>query len=141
MGTTAYVILLVIAIVLTAVVGRVLFRSGEPFLEEVFQSNETAHSLNKLLTVLFHLLTLGVLAIISTIDVPVDGALQTMVTKLGVVMLVVGIAYGVSMLVLLRIRERRRQTAVSDRIDEQLAEQRRRPAPTADPVPPPPPAG
>jgi hypothetical protein len=56
-------------------------------------------------------------------------------------MLVVGIAYGVSMLVLLRIRERRRQTAVSDRIDEQLAEQRRRPAPTADPVPPPPPAG
>ncbi|MCW0212672.1 MAG: hypothetical protein OJJ54_04885 [Pseudonocardia sp.] len=140
MGTTEYVILLVIAIALTAVVGRVLFRSGEPFLEDVFRNKDTARSLNKLLTVLFHLLTLGVLAIISTTNVPVEGTLQIMVTKLGVVMLIVGIAYGISMLVLLRIRERRRQSVVSDRIDERLAEQRRRPAPTSDPVPPPPPA-
>jgi len=42
----------------------------------------------------------------------------------GVVLLIVGLAYGVSMLVLLRIRERRRQAAVSAQINEKLAEQR-----------------
>jgi divalent metal cation (Fe/Co/Zn/Cd) transporter len=140
MGTTEYVTYLFVAVLLTVVVGQVLLRSGQPFLEEVFRSNETAHSLNVLLSVLFHLLTLGVLALLSTIDVPIEAPLQATVTRFGVALLVVGIAYGVSMLVLLRIRERRRQAVVSDRIDERLAEQRRRPAPTADPVPPPPPA-
>ncbi|MHA6797203.1 hypothetical protein ACVGVM_27365 [Pseudonocardia bannensis] len=133
MTTAQYLVFLVIAVGLTVAVGRVLFMSGEPFLEEVFQNKETAHSLNQLLTVLFHLLTLGVLAIISTIDVPVEGALQTMVTKFGVVLVVVGVAYGVSMLVLLRIRERRRAVTISAGVQHRIAEQNRRPA---NPVPP-----
>ncbi|WP_214367936.1 hypothetical protein [Pseudonocardia sp. H11422] len=134
MTTAQYLVFLAIAVGLTVAVGRVLFMSGEPFLQEVFQNKETAHSLNQLLTVLFHLLTLGVLAIISTIDVPVEGVVQTMVTKFGVVLVVVGIAYGVSMLVLLRIRERRRAAAVSAGVQQRIAEQNRRP--TTDPVPP-----
>jgi hypothetical protein len=132
--TAQYLIFLVVAVALTAAVGRVLFLSGEPFLEEVFQSKDTARSANVLLTVLFHLLTLGVLAIISTIGVPVEGTVQTMVTKFGVVLVVVGIAYGVSMLVLLQIRERRRATVVSANVQQRLAEQNRRPS--GDPIPP-----
>ena len=53
---------------------------------------------------LFHLVTLGVLAIISVTDVPADNALQAFVVKLGVVLLTLGIAYGISMLVLIRVR-------------------------------------
>lgn len=135
MSTGQYIVFLVIAVALTLSVGRLLFTSGEPFLEEVFQKKETARSTNLLLTVLFHLLTLGVLALMSTIDVPVDGVVQTIVTKLGIVLVVVGIAYGVSMLVLLRIRERRRSATVSTNVQQRMAEQNRRP--TTDPVPPP----
>jgi hypothetical protein len=136
MDTTAYVFYLVVAVLLTVVVGQVLLRSGQPFLEEVFRSRETAHSLNVLLSVLFHLLTLGVLALLSTVDVPIDAPLQATVTKFGIALVVVGIAYGISMLVLLRIRERRRQAGISEKVDERLAEQRRRrAAPTADPTP------
>ena len=129
-GTGGYIALILIGVVITLGVGQILFRSGEPFLEEVFQNNETARSLNRLLGVLFHLLTLGVLAMISIVDVPQgDGPVQTIVFKIGVVLLIVGIAYGISMLVLLRIRERRRQAALSQRIDERLAEQRQGRAP------------
>jgi hypothetical protein len=135
MSTGQYLIFLVVAVALTAAVGRVLFLSGEPFLEEVFRSKETARSLNKLLTVLFHLLTLGVLAIISTVEVPVDGVVQTMVTKFGIVLVIVGIAYGVSMLVLLKIRDRRRAAVVSANVQQRLAEQKAR---ADDPVVPPP---
>ncbi|WP_197040892.1 hypothetical protein [Pseudonocardia halophobica] len=106
---------LIAAVLLTVAVGQVLLRRGQPFLEEVFQSNEAAHSINILLSVLFHLLTLGVLALLSTIDVPI-------VTQFGIALIVVGIAYGISMLVLLRIRERRRQ----DQLFERRAEQRQR---------------
>lgn len=129
-STGGYIALILVGLLITIGVGQILFRSGEPFLEEVFQNKETARSLNRLLGVLFHLLTLGVLAMISIADIPSgSGPVQTIVFKIGVVLLIVGIAYGVSMLVLLRIRERRRQNALSDRIDERLAEQRQGRAP------------
>ncbi|MEJ8281794.1 hypothetical protein [Pseudonocardia spirodelae] len=124
-GTGSYLALVVIGVVITVGVGQILLRSGQPFLEDVFQNKETAHSINRLLVVLFHLLTLGVLGMISIIEVDTGSAVQTIVFKIGVVLLLVGVAYGVSMLVLLRIRERRRQMKVSADIDRSIAEQRR----------------
>jgi hypothetical protein len=129
-GTGGYIALVIIGVLITVGVGQLLFRSGEPFLEEVFQNKDTARSLNRLLSVLFHLLTLAVLAMISIVDIPSDtGVVQTVVFKIGVVLLIVALAYGISMLVLLRIRERRRQAAVSAQIGEKLAEQRQGRAP------------
>ena len=59
-----YILLLVVAVALTFVVGQLLIRAGEPFLFEVFQDRKVTRSVNLLLSVLFYLITLGVLAII-----------------------------------------------------------------------------
>jgi hypothetical protein len=107
LNTNAYIAFLIIGIGLTLLVGQLLIRSGRPYLEEVFGDRKVAGSVLRLLAVLFHLLVLGVLALISTFDVPVDGAVQAVVTKLGVVLLVLGLAQGGTMLVLSRLRERR----------------------------------
>ncbi|KAA1017531.1 hypothetical protein FVA95_24610 [Pseudonocardia sp. EV170527-09] len=123
--TGGYLALVVVGVAITVGVGQILLRTGQPFLEDVFQSKETSHSINRLLVVLFHLLTLGVLGMISVIDIDSITGVQQIVFKIGVVLLVVGIAYGISMLVLLRIRERRRQQKVSADIDRSIAEQRR----------------
>lgn len=144
MSTTAqYLTLLVITIALTVAVGRVLRMAGEPFLTEVFRDDAVARSVNLLLSVLFHLVTLGVLAIILTIPVPVEGVVQTLVTKLGVVSLILGIAYGISMLVLLRIRERRRAAEISEQVQQRLSDRGVATTPvTGEPVTrPAPPAG
>lgn len=103
----AYLAFLVLGTGLTLLVGQMLIRSGRPYLQEVFAEPKVADSVTKLLAVLFHLLVLGVLALISTIDVPVEGTVQAVVTKLGVVLLVLGIAQGGTMLVLSKLRERR----------------------------------
>lgn len=103
-----YVFMLVASLGLTFSVGRVLLAGGRPFLDEMFADSAVAGSVNRLLVVLFHLVTLGVLALISTIDVGSGSVLQVMVTKLGVVLLVLGLAHGISMAVLLRVRDRRR---------------------------------
>ena len=42
--------------------------------------------------------------------------------KLGVVLLTLGIAYGISMLVLIRVRERRRSDEISEHVQERLAD-------------------
>jgi len=120
--TAQYVVLLIIAVVLTLVVGFVLMRAGEPFLQEVFHDQSVTRSLNLLLFVLFLLITLGVLAIISAVAIDTGNELQTFVVKLGVVLLTLGIAYGVSMLVLLRVRATRKAADISEHVTERLAE-------------------
>ncbi len=119
---TQYVVLLVVSVGLTFLVGRLLVRAGEPFLLEVFHEEKVTRSVNLLLSVLFHLVTLGVLAIISVTDVSGDNMLQTFVVKLGVVLLTLGVAYGISMLVLIRVRERRRAAEISEHVQERLAD-------------------
>lgn len=91
----------------TIMVGQVLYRSGRGYLEEMYPDGNVAQSVNMLLAVLFHLVVLGVLGVISTMSLPVDGAAQQVVTKLGVVLLVLGIAHGGVMLALARVRDRR----------------------------------
>ena len=139
--TTQYLVLLAVSIGLTFLVGRLLVRAGEPFLLEVFHDQKVTRSVNLLLSVLFHLVTLGVLAIISVADVEGYNALQTFVVKLGVVLLTLGIAYGISMLVLIRVRERRRSDEISEHVQERLADRGINPGPalSAPPVVTPPP--
>lgn len=120
--TQQYLTLVAIAVVLTFVVGIVLMRAGEPFLQEVFHDRSVTRSLNLLLFVLFLLITLGVLGIISAVDVDTGNEVQTFVVKLGVVLLTLGIAYGVSMLVLLRVRAARRADEIHEHVSERLAE-------------------
>jgi hypothetical protein len=139
--TTQYLTLLAVAIGLTFLVGRLLVRAGEPFLQEVFHDQKVTRSVNLLLSVLFHLVTLGVLAIISVVDIGSDdGMLQTFVLKLGIVLLTLGIAYGISMLVLIRVRERRQAAEISEHVQERLAERgiSTTPVQATPPVAPPP---
>lgn len=116
----SYLLVLVLGLVLTVVVGQILLRTGQDYLEEVFGDVRTARSVNRLLGLLFHLVVLGILAIISTVDMPVDGELQTVVTKLGVILLVLGAAHGGTMLVLARIRARRREQDLADEVTAQI---------------------
>lgn len=120
--TTLYIALLVVGIALTFLVGRLLVTAGEPFLQEVFHDRSVTRSVNLLLSVLFHLITLGVLAIISVVDFTAGDPLQTFVARLGVVLLILGVAYGISMLVLIRVRERRRADDISEQVSERLAD-------------------
>jgi hypothetical protein len=45
-----------------------------------------------------------------------------MVVKIGIVLIVLGIAYGVSMLVLIRVRQQRRADQISEEVQLKLAD-------------------
>ncbi|MGH3979797.1 MAG: hypothetical protein ACRDRZ_12485 [Pseudonocardiaceae bacterium] len=115
-----YVLVLILGIALTVTVGQILLRTGQGFLDEVFDEPKTARSVNRLLGMLFHLVVLGVLALISNIDVPLESPLQTVVTKLGIVLLVLGAAHGGTMLALARIRAKRREQLLEEEMNAQL---------------------
>ena len=133
--TAEYLLLLMISLALTLLVARLLVRAGEPFLQEVFQDAKVSRAVNWRLSVLFILITSGVVAMLSVLNVNTGSSLQNFVVKLGMVLVVLGIAYGISLLVLIRVRERRRADQISEQVSERLADRGVTPTAPAGGVP------
>ena len=124
--TGTYLTIVVIGAVLTLIVGQILIRSGHGFLADVFDDGDVASSVTRLLAVLFHLVALGFLALVSTFDpIPVQGTIQMIITKLGGVLLVLGVLHGLTLVLLSRIRSRRRAQGMEASMTAQYDQQRR----------------
>ncbi|MFI0998877.1 hypothetical protein ACIP10_31285 [Streptomyces galbus] len=106
----AYVIYLVVSIALTIWVARTLSRNGRVFLADVLHGDEKlADAVNHLLVVGFYLVNLGFVALYLSGDDTVEdarGVFEALSTKLGVVLLVLGVMHLGNVYVLNRIRRR-----------------------------------
>ncbi|MFE1834803.1 hypothetical protein [Streptomyces sviceus] len=106
----AYVIYLVVSIALTVWVARTLSRNGRIFLADVLRGNEKlAEAVNHLLVVGFYLVNLGFVALYLSGDGTIEdtrGVFEALSTKLGVVLLVLGVLHLANVYVLNRIRRR-----------------------------------
>jgi uncharacterized BrkB/YihY/UPF0761 family membrane protein len=119
-GLAGSFLILVLGVIVTVVIGMVLMRSGRALLSEVYEDERTAASVTRLVVVLFGLVVLGVVALLSTAELSGDGLAQALLVKLGIMLLVVGAAYGGTLLVLARIRGARRQQQFTDLTRESL---------------------
>ncbi|MFD9001389.1 hypothetical protein ACFV0T_10525 [Streptomyces sp. NPDC059582] len=106
----AYVVYLLVSIGLTIWVARTLSRNGRVFLADVLHGNEKlADAVNHLLVVGFYLVNLGFVALyLSGDDTIADTreVFEALSTKLGVVLLVLGVMHLGNVYVLSRIRRR-----------------------------------
>jgi len=126
LDTPTYLFIVVVGGLITLVVGQILMRSGIGFLRDVFDSEDSAVSANRLLGVLFHLVALGFLALISTYrPFDVEGRVQIVITQLGGVMLLLGVLHGLALLLLTRIRSKRRNESIESAMTSQYEQQRR----------------
>jgi hypothetical protein len=104
-----YVVYIVVSVILTVWVGDTLHRNGRPFLVSVFKEDGLADSVNRLLVVGFYLVNFGAAAIlINTGGEPpgVADMLKQTVTRIGVVLLVLGFMHFNNLLLLRTIRRR-----------------------------------
>jgi len=107
--TTSYLIYAIAAIVLTSVLARTLFRNGKVFLTDVFADNDgMAEAVNHLLVVGFYMLNLGYAFIIFRTEATATAvqATENLVTKLGVLLLSLGVIHFVNITVFWRMRRR-----------------------------------
>jgi hypothetical protein len=110
-----YVVYLSASATLTIWVGNTLYRNGRVFLVSVFKETGLADSVNHLLVVGFYLVNLGAAAIlINAGGAPASFAdmIQETVTRIGVVLLVLGAMYFFNMFVLHLLRRPLHQRAV-----------------------------
>jgi hypothetical protein len=105
-----YVNYLLISIALTIWVARTLVRNGRIFLVDSFLGNEPlADSVNHLLAVGFYLVNVGFVALaLKYGEKPLDlaQAIETLSTKIGLVLLVLGAMHFFNLYVLSRLRRR-----------------------------------
>jgi hypothetical protein len=105
-----YLLYLLVSIVLTVWVGQTLQRNGQVFLDDAFENERLAESVNHLLVVGFYLLNLGYVAVALKISGPIlggSGAMEALAMKLGLVLLVLGGVHFGNLFVLSRFRRRR----------------------------------
>ncbi|MFD4524530.1 hypothetical protein ACFWP7_11545 [Streptomyces sp. NPDC058470] len=106
----SYVIYLLVSIALTIWVARTLSKNGRIFLGDVLHGNEKlADAVNHLLVVGFYLVNLGFVALYLNGDDEIAdarGIFEALSTKLGVVLLVLGVMHLGNVYVLNKIRRR-----------------------------------
>jgi hypothetical protein len=110
-----YPIYIAVSVFLTVWVGNTLYRNGRPFLVSVLKEEGLAESVNHLLVVGFYLVNFGAAALlINTGGQPagVPDMIKQTVTRIGVVLLVLGAMHFFNLYVLNRIRRPARQKAV-----------------------------
>lgn len=106
----AYVIYLLVSVALTVWVARTLSSNGRIFLADVLRGNEKlAEAVNHLLVVGFYLVNLGFVALYLSGDGDIGNTrevFEALSTKLGVVLLVLGVMHLANVFVLSKIRRR-----------------------------------
>jgi hypothetical protein len=125
-AVVSLVAVLVLGCAISVVVGNALRGAGRPFLDDVLRDGCLNEAVARLLTVLFYLLALVTVALISILDLPGWSTVYAIALKLGIVLLVIGAAHGLTLIVLLRIKKRRRRQV----LEEDFARRTSRPAPT-----------
>ena len=110
MIVTMYSLYLVLSIALTVWVAKTLFTNGQVFLLEVFDGEQgLATSVNHLLVVGFYLINLGFVSLTlkTTAEVPdARACIETLASKVGLVLLTLGGMHFFNLLVFNKIRHR-----------------------------------
>ena len=107
---TTYLAYLAISVALTVWVARTLHKNGRIFLVDSFLGNEKlADSVNHLLVVGFYLINVGYVTLAlkyGVTAVTLQEGLETLSTKVGLVLLVLGFMHFFNLLVFTRMRRR-----------------------------------
>ena len=105
----SYVAYGAVSVALTVWLARMLFRNGAVFLEDAFEDRPgVAEAVNRLLVVGFYLLNLGYAFLILRTERAPDavGAIEGLVTKLGLLLVSLAVLHFANMYVIYRIRRR-----------------------------------
>jgi hypothetical protein len=110
MTVTTYGMYLALSIGLTAWVGTTLFKNGRLFLVDVFGGNkELADSVNHLLVVGFYLINFGYVSLALKLGYSVNNvqaSIEALSTKVGFVLVVLGIMHFTNLIIFNYIRTR-----------------------------------
>ncbi len=109
-------VVFVVSAVIVVVDGQIIRTNGRTYLRAVYPDPGVAESINQLIAVLFHLLALGVLALLMASPSGNRSLAQALETKLGLALLIVAVAHGAAMLTLSKVRARHEEAELQQHL-------------------------
>jgi hypothetical protein len=107
---TASALYIAVGTVMVVAVGHTLYRNGAVFLRDVFDGEDRALAVNRLLLVGFYLVNIGFVLLTSSLGTGAATAAdryQTLTVKLGALALLLGVVHVANLAALNRTRQRR----------------------------------
>ena len=106
----SYALYIAVSLLMVVWVGHTLYRNGAVFLRDVFEGEDLALAVNRLLLVGFYLVNIGFVLLTSSLGAEAATAAdryQTLTMKLGGVALLLGVMHVANLSALNRARQRR----------------------------------
>jgi hypothetical protein len=119
MGSSPYLLVLFIGAVIVLVDGQLILRKSPGYLDEVFQNPARSRQMASMVAFLFHLVMLGIVALVASIGLGVDPGPRTVIARTGVMLLLTAIGHAATMAILSRMRDQELSTQMAE---TQLAE-------------------
>ncbi|HEY4007115.1 MAG TPA: hypothetical protein VGM60_18280 [Pseudonocardia sp.] len=113
MSNGAYLLVLFIGAVTVAIDGQVILRKSPAYLDEVYQNLERSKQVAGMVAVLFHLVMLGMVALVGSVG-GVESGVRPIITRVGVMLLLVALGHAITMTVLSRLRDQELSTQVNE---------------------------
>jgi hypothetical protein len=113
MNSGAYLLILGIGAIIVAVDGQLIIRKAPSYLDEVYDNPKRSRQVTGMVAGLFHLIMLGIVALVSSVSLAPDAGIQSVLARLGVMLLLTAVGHGVTMLVLARLREQELATQLA----------------------------
>ncbi|MDT7560884.1 MAG: hypothetical protein QOF38_1741 [Pseudonocardiales bacterium] len=115
-----YLVVLFIGAVVVIVDGQLILRNSPTYLAEVYRAG-SARRISMLVGVFFHLVMLGVVAIVASIGLGPNPGVQSVMARVGVILLLTALGHAATMTILSRMRQEQEGT---DLAEAQVAAQR-----------------
>ncbi|WP_051579700.1 hypothetical protein [Pseudonocardia acaciae] len=108
-----YLLIMLVGVVIVLIDGQLIVRKSPSYLDEVYDPRR-ARQLAGLVAVLFHLVMLGVVALVASIGLGADVGAQTVTTRIGVLLLLTAIGHAATIGVLSKLRDQELSTQVAE---------------------------
>lgn len=107
MGTDAYLAFIALGLIMIVADGQLLYHSGKRYLSDV-DEGDAIYSMAKLVTVLFHLVMFGFLALLSVLSFEFGGhTVRAVIGNLGILLLLLALVHAVTMAVMSQMYDSR----------------------------------
>jgi hypothetical protein len=114
MSNGTYLLILLIGSVIVFVDGQLIMRKAPGYLDEVYENLKRSRQVTSMVVGLFHLIMLGVVALVSSVGLAVDAGVQSVLARIGVMLLLTAVGHAITLLVLSRLREQELATQVTE---------------------------
>ncbi|HEX4247788.1 MAG TPA: hypothetical protein VH008_07960 [Pseudonocardia sp.] len=127
MGSSPYLLVLFIGAVIVVVDGQLILRKSPAYLDEVYQNPARSRQVAMMVAFLFHLVMLGVVALVASIGLGTDPGVRSIIARTGVLLLLTAVGHAATMAVLSRMRDQELSTQMAEtQLAESQAAQRER---------------